>query len=305
MGFSPETILRVHWLKPSRLAVLPCIIILTVFSLSFNAFTDEGSKPVYKLDSEKHIKDYTVRIYSERQVFGSGRLEIFQKGKRVFRIKEGGTFDIVETEADKKKHIKPVSLIGKDINGDGIPDLVICEYSGGAHCCFTYHIFQMGEHFKEIAFFDMGDSQLYFKDIDQDGKLELFGVDSTFANWHACSACSPMPGIILRCNGTRYVVASDLMRKPAPSARTLQAEMKKVRTSKDWEKVMDDDYPPELWANMLDLIYSGHADMAWDFFDKAWPKNIKGKEAFLKEFRSSLKSSQFWPGIKEMNKGKI
>jgi hypothetical protein len=81
--------------------------------------------------------------------------------------------------------------------------------------------------------------------------------------------------------------------------------MKKVRTSKDWEKVMDDDYPPELWANMLDLIYSGHADMAWDFFDKAWPKNIKGKEAFLKEFRSSLKSSQFWPGIKEMNKGKI
>jgi hypothetical protein len=301
MRFSPKAILNVYWLKPS-LAALPCIILSTVFLLAADAFPKERPKPVYQLDSEKRFRDYTVRTYSEG--LGSGSLEIFLKGKRVFRIRQGGTFEIVEIEADRKKHRTSIPLIGKDINGNGIPDLVICEYSGGAHCCFSYYIFEMGKRFKETAYFYMKDSQLNFRDTDRDGKLELFGVDATFANWHACSACSPMPGIALRYQGITYVIAADLMSKPAPPARTLQAKIRKIRTSRDWENGIDE-YPPELWGTMLDLIYSGHADMARDFFDKAWPEHIKGKEAFFREFRTTLKSSPFWPGIREMNKGKI
>ena len=36
------------------------------------------------------------------------------------------------------------SISGRDINGDGEPDLVFVGYSGGAHCCWTYWIVSLG-----------------------------------------------------------------------------------------------------------------------------------------------------------------
>jgi len=286
----------------ARPAAVLCMVLFAIFIPT--AETCAGNNPTFRLDSENHFRDYTVRLYSEESGSGAGRLEIFRKGKRVFRIREGGTFEIAETVIDRKGHRRPVPLIGKDINGDGTPDLVICEYSGGAHCCFDYHIFEMGRRFRETAFFDMKDSQLSFEDLDGDGKLEISGHDATFAYWHTCFAESPMPEIVLQYDGTRYAIAPGLMHRSAPSSRTLQEEIRKIRAGKGWEKGIDD-YPPALWRVMLDLIYTGHADMAWNFFDKAWPENIRGKEAFLREFRSTLKSSPFWPGIRELNKGMI
>jgi len=36
-------------------------------------------------------------------------------------------------------------VTGKDVNGDGEPDAVLVSYSGGAHCCWTYHIISLGK----------------------------------------------------------------------------------------------------------------------------------------------------------------
>jgi len=46
---------------------------------------------------------------------------------------------------------------------------------------------------------------------------------------------------------------------------------------------------------MLELLYSGHPDLAWQFFDMAWPPEIKGKDDFLRKFRTRLQRSPFWP----------
>lgn len=65
-----------------------------------------------------------------------------------------------------------------------------------------------------------------------------------------------------------------------------------------------DDLPPQLWGDMLDLIYSGNAASAWKLFDLAWPKGITGKKKFLREFKEQLASSQYWDQVKLIIQGR-
>jgi hypothetical protein len=41
-----------------------------------------------------------------------------------------------------------------DLSGDGVPDLALESYSGGAHCCWTYYIISLGEKPRLIKQFD-------------------------------------------------------------------------------------------------------------------------------------------------------
>ena len=54
---------------------------------------------------------------------------------------------------------------------------------------------------------------------------------------------------------------------------------------------------------MLELIYTGHARLAWDFAERAGPPARPGKEAFLTEFRAPLAQSPYWPEVRAWNEG--
>src|ERR1019366_8968093 len=110
----------------------------------------------------------------------------------------------------------------------------------------------------------------YFVRLDKN--LQTTGMaiqisDWSFANWHA-----------------------DFADSPAPSAK-----------GSAWP---DAEVSPQLWAMMLDLIYSGNAGDSWKFLDKAWPPKIGGKEAFARDFRAQLAKSPYWSGVEAMNAAK-
>ena len=44
---------------------------------------------------------------------------------------------------------------------------------------------------------------------------------------------------------------------------------------------------------MVDLVYSGHADLAHQFFDLSWPPEIPGKDNWQKEFDKALAEHNF------------
>src|SRR5713101_3799834 len=55
-----------------------------------------------------------------------------------------------------------IGVAGYDVNGDGIPDVVLEAYSGGAHCCWTFYVISLGskpglitkfENNRDAAFF--------------------------------------------------------------------------------------------------------------------------------------------------------
>ncbi len=67
------------------------------------------------------------------------------------------------------------------------------------------------------------------------------------------------------------------MRKPRPTQEALDDKIKIIQKNDSWK---DGEPPVELWGYMLDLIYSGNAKVAWQFFDKAlvtrscWQKRV-------------------------------
>ncbi len=252
-------------------------------------------KAGYHLEDERMFENYTVRIYSipkahQKPAF----VEIWQDGRvlfqhRGFRFRIGYAFE--DEELDNS-----LIAMGRNITGNGIPNLVLSEWSGGAHCCMLFHIFELGKTFRKIATLDAAHGDLaHFADLDGDGKLEFVANDWTFAYWHTSFAGSPAPTIILRYQHGSYRLATDLMRKPAPSADELDGQIKRIRSEESWK---NDEPPVAMWELMLNLIYTGHAELAWQSLDRAWPPKVAGKGKFLRDFRHQLGKSPYWEEIK-------
>ena len=60
--------------------------------------------------------------------------------------------------------------------------VIVQEWSGGAHCCFDYHVLHVqGTQIRREGTIRGGDCSLRVADLDQDGALELIACDSRFA----------------------------------------------------------------------------------------------------------------------------
>ena len=244
--------------------------------------------------TEARFRDYKV-IISESD---ESRVEIF-KGATLVYAMDGHRFFIGNPEVNEKKEI--ATPIGMDITGEGQPNLVISEYTGGAHCCSLFHIFEIGEKFRHIQTIELQDSCTDFKNLDNDPALELLMNDWTFAYWNACFADSPAPEVILKYSGGQYQMASNLMRKLPRRQAELIETAAKIKSLPEWKDPAQK-FPPALWREMLNLIYTGNMAQAWKLFDLAWPEGMAGKQEFLEEFKAQLKKSLYWEQIQNMNK---
>jgi len=247
-----------------------------------------------KLEVEQAYQDYVISFYRHRPPFNPSMItdyfEILQSDHRVYMSRFGaglshfslghkGHFD------QRNKYTEQiVAPIGKDITGNGEPNLVVVLHGGGTAGFGTYYIFEIGQEFRKIAIIDdhLGTE---FTDLDGDSKLEIVVGDYAFKSFARCNACYRAPDVVLRYQDGAYRIAVDLMRKPAPSREDLEGRAQQVQ-----ENTFDN-----LLATMLELLYTGHPDLAWEFVEMAWPHNIGGKDDFLNQFRAKLKGSRFWP----------
>ena len=171
------------------------------------------------------------------------------------------------------------------------PDLIVTDYAGGAHCCWTVHVIGLGAKLTEdrIA---IRDSELEFDHSVTPPRLRL--RDYAFAYWKASFADSPAPLVVLAWDrqARRYLPDPAAMRQPAPDPAALSAAAAEVRAKL---AASPGDRPdPALWERMLDLIYAGNAAAARQFFDQAWPPERRGKPEFLAEFTRQLRSGDLW-----------
>lgn len=185
---------------------------------------------------------------------------------------------------------------GEDITGRQQPDVILSEYTGGAHCCTLYWLFELSDgQALPLAYLNGLHGGGDFADLDGDGILEYTTDDWTFAYWHVPYVASPSPNVILRFRGDRYVVAGDLMRRPPPPPAELAAAAEALHEPL---RLAPGDPPVELWSRMLDLMYTGHERLAWEFFEQAWPGESEPKRKFLAEFRAQLAKSAYWPDVR-------
>jgi len=290
-----------------------CFLVYAVCLLmSFEAQAAVSEKD---LQGKYAYGDYEVRTYREQES-GEGQLKIFKHSEEVFS--ETGVSYRVGLMYDDIPENSLVK-IGNDITGDGQPDLVISHWSGGAHCCFTFYVFNIGEKFQLVDVIDNGDGDLgKFVDIDNDGVLEFQGNDWSYGYWHECFAASPAPEIILKYQDGKYRLALALMKKPLPSPeqeetlineirkdqsevlKQIKEDMKTVgQTDADNFAWVKNDFvlTSKVWGHMLELIYTGHPNEAWLFLDKIYPKRSPEKDAFIKDFKKKMSESKYWDSI--------
>jgi hypothetical protein len=306
---------------PNRLRFLFVILLSGVaLGAGFIIFTSRGFSPPGPLIQAQHFRNYEVRIYKRddanflervchrlpgrlsgcvQRVMGrqewSG-VEILKSGRRVFSTYGGANYiGLAEFGSN--------SVAGIDITGDGKPNIALSEglgrQGGGA-----FYLFECGEKFRQIATVESWGTYPELKDLDGDGVPELIASDNVFYHWPVCRDGEPMPEVILRWRNGKYVAASDLMYKPAPTREELEAMATAIRSSSGWN-AESCWVPAKLWTNAIALMYSGHESLGWEFVERAWQPGFPGKDELLwKErlidhyLRSLLNESLYWPDLK-------
>jgi hypothetical protein len=251
------------------------------------------------------VAGFVAKTYQSMGEDGAACLQVFQGGRKVYQLSGDSSYEIGQAAdaADGIPAIKP----GTDLNGNGKPDLIVQSSTGGAHCCYTVRVLELGKKLQVVDKIDAQDGDLSHFEYDKVSHSYLFhAADWTFSYWHTSFAQSPAPKIVLQLsrqgNDGDTRLSLDSMSQPLPRRSELDAESQKVRSS--FENPESDAIPasPELWTTMLNLIYTGHSEEAWQFMKDAWPPVNPHKEAFLGAFCEKLSTSPYWGDLKKSMK---
>jgi hypothetical protein len=185
------------------------------------------------------------------------------------------------TTTDHGMNILEVS--GKDISGDGTPEVVFEGYSGGAHCCWTYWIVSLSQSPKLVR--TLANNRGFgFKDLNNDGKIELVAEDGAFLYFDGLPDYgSPSPAVILRLAGTKLErVDSEFWplyeKKIATARRLLTPTCVDIFTTQNVRMALANkscdtaNTKLQILNIVLNLLYGGHDTEAWDELAKYWPE---------------------------------
>jgi hypothetical protein len=225
-------------------------------------------------------------------------LQVTSGAKVLYRgtVEGGGALTLGQPGADDIPEIAN----GTDVTGRGHPDLIVSLFTGGAHCCTSHYLYELAPTVRLMArFYDGDDDLAHFARDAKDRKYYYYTADWTFAYWPTCFACSPSEEVILRfvddANGGAYHIALDKMLKPSPAQAVWNKELRTAQKAVNDGAV--NDMGQAMWGVVLDLLYTGHSDLAWKFVDALGPKAQQKPFASLADFCALLKKSAYWADL--------
>ena len=263
--------------------------------------------PGSRLKDSRKANGYDVKIYfapGSEPDFGDS-IVLFEKAGKLKKVLKsegnptyiGFSFPDDPAEAETAKAKKALALIRNtsDKTGDGVPDIMLDFFSGGAHCCFSTYFVNLGEPPTVIERIDTENASLSPISVNPKGGLRFQTHENAFAYWNIFFAGSPMPLVILEFVNGELRPNFSLTRKRPPALAVLRTKAKKARL-----KINDNpydgigmDFEEAFWDEMLDLIYTGNEELAWQYFDLVWPVSKPGKERFLTDFKEQLALSYY------------
>jgi hypothetical protein len=191
---------------------------------------------------------------------------------------------------------------------EAAPLAILSSYTGGAHCCTTlYAIFPptpLGSDFK-MQELSVGNAEPSVSQEWAGGAPRLTFGDDSFAYWHTSYAGSLAGTVVLDWVPEGYRLSQSMYRD-APDQATLDKLAQDMKTAVlafggPYVPMTATERPQTkgeldsvIWSDMLDLIYSGHADLAAALFDKGWPAEVKGKRDFWHDFVEKMQVTWIW-----------
>jgi len=240
--------------------------------------------------------DSAARAYAECYENFFADLPKFNDSSSALLILES-TRKVSITQFFKEEYMSPVAQYGlKDLDSDGVTELVIYNNSGGAHCCDEYYIFsQINEKEFDFKSHLMGSGAC----ISAVTNTISFSFSETLGYFFGCYACGfndssanfkTMRGIILQFKKGKLVVV------PYSSAEEKQNIVNlQVLKNHGYEKVegmMDNGWRKEFAMNLAVWHYNHGKD--WDRTKKLFDNYYKFEDAekVWNEFYHTLKESE-------------
>ena len=163
--------------------------------------------------------------------------------------------------------------------------VVVQEWSGGAHCCFDYHVLLVqGTQVRREGTIRAGDCSLRVADLDQDGALELIGCDSRFAYaFDLPFAESPLVPVVYAFRDRAYV--PDNRRFPQvyqfriTQERRRLAEAERAGDARGTRRAV--------LSLLLHTLYAGRVTEAWCSFDRTyrWTDRTDVRQEVIRRLR--------------------
>lgn len=248
-------------------------------------------------DSEVNNYDATPEIchlnpvIEEQQIHGNYKTTISRA--------DDGNCHFIDIEKDglllyHDEQVGAHFYFGSDLEQNTNPNLVFSKWTGGAHCCYSLHIFELGNELNEIANIDGGNFAPELIDLDQDGIPEIKVWDDFLAYRFSCFADSAIGHVILKYSGEGYKVASEYMQKPAPNLNSLTSKIDYWRNLLQKRKDLEN-LPRSFMQAVTNLAFTGNKQTAMELIERVWPPDFPGKEDFLKSYNNALYESKFYP----------
>jgi len=230
-----------------------------------------------------------------------------------------------------------VHSIGRDLDGDGLPDVHFSSNAGAGRCCTTHHILRLKPQVKRVAVYSASAAGgTDFIDLPGRKAPVMISADDAYANAFAPYANSYFPALVLEV-GThgRMQLASDLMQSKLPgqppqvcalpvatanlwlkercaeyltarrSARTdsIKAKLAALKAGRTADKLKWEDYYESgvlaaVSAEVNRYAYTGHGNAGMVWLENIWPGNDAVKVRFVTTLRQTQGRSPFAEDLK-------
>jgi uncharacterized alpha/beta hydrolase family protein len=289
---------------------------------------DYEGKDFEKEVTMAYIDNYQITLTknNEYDLFMLQSIKIEKDREIKFETETQKFFPIYGFMNDKDKLYESFSSVEdfinkslRDITGDGIPDLSFVGYSGGASCCDTSYIIELGEDDVSVLWnsesFDI-DSMASLYDDNNDGIWGLKTLNQM--SWVTLPVDAPFAEMYLDYDKkeNKYIPNQDKMRKPKPT----KLEMENIASQCTFEQVdlivndnivgkkfsCNDEFRVP-WSYMWKLVFSGNVGSAREFLDLIWRDNDEweSKEVFWKQFKEQVEINPYYkylsPGLIDLD----
>lgn len=233
---------------------------------------DASAAPNYGL--WKHTYGiYVVKTVRDPDINGFFLLQIFQGGTLVSSTEAYLFNDPEKDDPDARNAVIPPYSYTND-TGNVVYNLVVTDYSGGAHCCTTYHIFELGDEFHNVDTINAEHGGIVFINLTDSTIPEVQMADWGYAYVFTSFAGSFAPDITLRYTDGKYQIAPELMFTEPPTDDDYTNLVQEVQDAYQPSEGKTEVQSPSIWGGdatlwdkMLDLTYKGHVDLALQLFD--------------------------------------
>ena len=207
--------------------------------------------------------------------------------KWILRDRNDNSLVLDLSETSWNPHLASLDLYGcMDIDNDGQSEAVVEYRSGGAHCCYTYLIYKKAKtKLKLIGAIYLGDSsEPVFKDLDNDGVMEILVLDGRLAYFGGlCFACSPSLPLIISYRNKSFIDST------ARFPKIIEQEVQNTLNEKDSGFDLRGNALKYL---ALHIILGKEAD-GWHGIRNYYPETSSWLKEHLKELKKKLDKEAF------------